>query len=131
MRFLCGLALQGMRGLAVQSVTALPSSAVSPAALSGILADSVALERARLMRRLLVKRCGGLAALVLALALSAHASLAVRTIAPGVLVTPAVWAWVAEMSLARRLGRRLDAVPGSGAFAVPGEALQVLRVEKS
>jgi len=100
-----------MRELAVQSVTALPSSAVSPAALSGILADYVALERARLMRRLLVKRCGGLAALVLALALSARASLAVRTIAPGVLATPAVWAWIAERRLARRMAASLSGQP--------------------
>ena len=100
-----------MRELAVQSVTALPSSAVSPAALSGILADYVALERARLMRRLLVRRCGGLATFAAMLALSVHASLAARTIAPGVLVTPAVWAWIAERRLARRIAASLSGQP--------------------
>ena len=91
----------------MQTVTALPTSSVSPGALGGILADYLALDRARVARRLLVKRCGTLAGLAFALALSAHASLAVRTIAPGVLATPAVWAWIAERRLARRMAASL------------------------
>ncbi len=82
-----------------------PASAVSSDAVGGILADYVALDQVRLVRRLLLKRCGRIAALVLLVALLLPGSLAFRTIGPALLLVPPAWAWVIERRLVRRLAK--------------------------
>ena len=95
----------------MHTVASFHASAVTPDQLSGITADYLALERAKVLRRLLVKRVGGLAALIAAVSvfwLSAFAfwlSLGLCAVAP-------VWAWMVELRCERRLAHRLDEVPG-------------------
>jgi hypothetical protein len=96
----------------MHAVTSFHASAVEPDQISAILAEYVAVERARIYRRLFVTRFGVLAA-VLAIAgfvfhwlpaVASWCSLAVCAIAP-------TWAWVAELKCDRRLARSLDEIP--------------------
>ena len=77
----------------------------------------LALEHARIFRRLLVKRCGVLAVVV--------AGVSVLWLSPfafwfsvGLCVAAPVSAWMAELGYERRLARLLDAVPGQAAQVV-------------
>jgi hypothetical protein len=76
--------------------------------LTEIMTESVALERARIYRRLFVTRCGALAA-VIAVTAAAFGRLGTFEVWFSValcLVAP-VWAGVAELRCYRRLARRL------------------------
>jgi hypothetical protein len=97
----------------MQTVTSFPASAVPPDQLSGIVADYLALDRARVFRRLLVIRFG-LLALVAAIAggVIHGPSLLARWFTSGLFLVPPVWAWVAELRIEQRLSRRLDGVRG-------------------
>lgn len=95
------------------TITSFHSSAVESEELSRIMADYLGLERARIFRRLLVKRFGLLAAAVLML------GTVLRAVPPipmwfgvGAFVTPPVWAWIVELRRHWRLARRLEHVPG-------------------
>jgi hypothetical protein len=95
------------------TITSFHSSAVEPEELGGIMADYLALERARIFRRLLVTRFGLLAAGVLLLGTVG------RVVPPtpmwfgvGACVTPPLWAWIVELRRHWRLARRLEQVPG-------------------
>ena len=97
----------------MQTVTSFQASAVPPEQLSGIVADYLALDRARIFRRLLVIRCG-----LLALG-AGFASVLLHRVSPvapwftcAVFLVPPVWAWIAELRLAHRLSRRLDGIDG-------------------
>ena len=95
----------------MHTVTSFHASDVQPDQLSGIMADYLALERARIFRRLLVKRFGMLAAILAGVSfhwLSAFAS----WFSVGLCVAAPVWAWIVELGCERRLARRLDKVPG-------------------
>jgi Flp pilus assembly protein TadB len=90
----------------------LHSSAVDRQELSAIMRDYLALERARVYRRLFVRRFGLLAAAVGVAGIGFHwlppagswVSMAICLVAP-------LWAWIAERRCDRRLTRRLDEVP--------------------
>jgi hypothetical protein len=104
----------------VQTLTSFPASAVSRDQLSDILRDYLALDRAKIFRRLLVTRFGCLALL------TAVGGAVVRGISPfahwfttGLLLVPPTWAWCAELRLERRLAGRLDDVDGVVGVAVP------------
>jgi hypothetical protein len=95
------------------TITSFHSSAVGSEELSGIMADYLALDRARIFRRLLVTRFGLLAAGVLLL------GTVVRVVPPnpmwlsvGACVTPPLWAWFVELRRHWRLVRRLEHVSG-------------------
>ncbi len=95
----------------MHTVASFHGSAVKPDQLSGIMADYLALERAKVFRRLLMKRCGVLAAIVAGISvhwLSAFAS----WFSVGLCMAVPVWAWMVELGCERRLARRLDEVPG-------------------
>ena len=95
----------------MQTVTSFPASAVQPDQLSRILADYLALDRARIVRRLLVARFGFLALLAGVLGGIVHGlSPVVRSMTIGPLLLPPVWAWMCELRLERRLSRHLDGV---------------------
>ena len=74
------------------------------------MADYLALERARIFRRLLVTRFGVLAVMIIAgvglFSLSAFALFGV-----GLCMVAPVWAWIVERRCERRLVHRLDKVP--------------------
>lgn len=94
------------------TVTSFQAGAVPPDELNAIMADYLALERTRVIRRLLVLRCGliafavGLAGIGLAWLppfgswFSVAAALAVPTAA-----------WVVELRRKRHLARRLERLP--------------------
>lgn len=101
----------------MHTVTSFHASAVQPEQLGGIMADYLALERARIFRRLLVKRFGVLAAMVAGVsffwlsALACWFGVGLCAVAPG-------WAWIVELGCERRLARRLDEVPGQAVHVV-------------
>jgi len=93
----------------MQTVTSFRTSAVTREELGAILEDYLALDRARVFRRLLVTRFGLLTLVVVIIAAVTHElSPFARWIPLGLFVTPPVWAWVVELRLMRRLARRLD-----------------------
>jgi hypothetical protein len=103
----------GVFGPDMHTVTSFHASGVQPQQVSAIVANYLALERARIYRRLSVTRFG-LIALVLAVtgfgfhwlpAVASWAGVGLCTVAPA-------WAWVNERRCDRRLARRLKEVPG-------------------
>jgi hypothetical protein len=90
-------------------VTALPASSVSRQELNIILAEYLALDRARILRRLFVVRFGLLAGVsaVVALVVPGLSALA-RWLPPLLFLTPPLGAWLVELRTARRLARHLD-----------------------
>src|SRR5262245_47737010 len=97
----------------MRTVTSFHASAVPPDQLNAIMADYLALERARVFRSLLVARCG-LIALAIAAAGFGLGWLPPFGAAFGVaafLAVPAS-AWFVELRRERRLAHRLNGVPG-------------------
>jgi hypothetical protein len=95
----------------MHTVTSFHASAVPPDRLNAIVADHLALERAHIVRRLLLTRCG-MIALVIAIA-GGFGWLPPLPCWVGVglfLLAPAS-AWVVELRLERRLARRLEESP--------------------
>ena len=74
---------------------------------SAVAGESMALEQVRMMRRLLVIRCGVLVILAaLGGALVHGLTLLARCGSIVLVATPPILAWIIEIRLARRLGRR-------------------------
>lgn len=98
----------------MSSLMAIPASTVSPEELRRLLADHIALDQARVLRRLLVVRCGSLAAAAAAFGLLGHgASLAARCVPPPLFLAMPLWAWVSERRLERRLARHQKVIKSS------------------
>ena len=92
----------------MQTLTTFSASAVEPTQLGGILADYMALDRARIARRAVVIRFGGLAVIAALFALLAHAfSPLARWLPVAVFLVPPAHAWFMELRLERRLAERL------------------------
>jgi hypothetical protein len=88
----------------MQHITSLRASQVPPDTLKGILTDYVALDQARMLRRLLVIRFGILVLVAIAVALAAPGlSMVARTIPIGLFLAPPAWAWIVELRLEHRL----------------------------
>jgi hypothetical protein len=97
----------------MQTVTSFEASAVDDAELTGIMADYLALERVRTVRRLLVIRCGLLALATALIGLALHRLTAFASwFSITAFLTPPASAWLLEMRRNARLGRRLGDVPG-------------------
>jgi Flp pilus assembly protein TadB len=96
----------------MHTLTSFHASAVQPEQLSGIMADYLALERARIFRRLLVLRFGLLALGAAIVGGVLHWLPPSGTwVTVGVFVVPPAWAWIVELRRDRRLARRLEEVP--------------------
>ena len=94
-------------------VTSLPASSVSKEELRVILAEYLALDRARVFRRLFLVRFGLLTAISVIVALLTPGLPAVaRWLPPVLCLTPPTWAVIVELRLARRLARHLEGVDG-------------------
>jgi hypothetical protein len=92
-------------------VITLSASSVPREELRVIAAAYLALDRARIFRRLFVIRFGLLASVsvILALIVPGLSALA-RWLPPLLFLTPPTWAWVVELRLAHDLARHLDGV---------------------
>jgi hypothetical protein len=99
----------------VQSVMSFRALSVSQEELGSILADYLALDRARILRRLMVVRFGLLALGAGLLETVIHGfSVLARSLTIGLFLVPPVWAWVVELARERRVAahrRALDAPP--------------------
>jgi hypothetical protein len=97
----------------MQTLTSFASSAVPRDQLNRILTDYVALDRARMFRRLLVARFGVLAVLAFFADVVFHgpSSMLLRSLAVVACLIPPFWAWLTERRLAQRLSERLSGVP--------------------
>jgi Flp pilus assembly protein TadB len=104
----------------MHTVTSFPASAVRPEQLSGIMADYLALERARAFRRLLVTRFGIMALMAAVIGAGLHRLLPFASwCSVGALLVPPVWAWMVELRRDLRLARRLEELPAAATHVVP------------
>lgn len=94
----------------MQTVISVPASTIPPEELSRILSDYLALDRARIYRRLMVARFGGLAvrAALLETFFRGFSPVA-RLFTIGLCLFPPVWARMVEFAHERRLARRIEA----------------------
>jgi hypothetical protein len=80
--------------------------------LGRILADYLALDRARILRRLMVPRFGLLALAAALLETVLHGfSLVARLLTVGLCLVPPTWAWFVELGWARRVVQSARALP--------------------
>jgi len=104
----------------MQTITSIHASAIPPEELSGIMADYLALERARIFRRLLVTRFGLLAVTAAVIGGLLHWLPPFASwFSIGLFLTPPLWAWIVELRRERRLSRRLEDVPGGVTDVAP------------
>src|SRR5215471_7279552 len=93
-------------GYTMQTVVSFRLSSLPAHELRRTLSDYLALERARVIRRALVVRFGGIAAIAGAAMTIAHLfSPVARIVAVGLCLVPPMRAWIAEIGIARRLLR--------------------------
>jgi hypothetical protein len=103
----------------MHTVTSFHAAAVRPEDVSGIMADYLALEEARIFRRLLVVRFGILAFIaVIAGAVLHWLSPFASWFSVGVFLVPPACAWIIELRRDRRLARRLYELPEGAARVV-------------
>src|SRR5688572_14113173 len=97
----------------MQHFTSVHASSTSPAELNVILADYLALDRARIFRRLFVVRFGLLAAAaILVDVVLPNLPAIARWFPPALCLAFPAAAWICEWRLARRLSQQLDTVNG-------------------
>ena len=103
----------------MHAVTSFHAASVDSERINAIMADHLALERARIYRRLFVTRCGLLALLLGAL------NLGFRWLSPfaswftvGLCAVAPAWAWLAELRCDWRLARRLRDLPADATHVV-------------
>ena len=93
------------------TVTSFHASAVESAHINAITAEYLALERARIYRRLFVTRFGLLALVLVIVGFVLHWLPAAASSAGVMLCSvPPTWAWVAELRCDRRLARALEGI---------------------
>ena len=92
------------------SMMSFHSSAVRQDQAGAIIADYLALERARRHRRALVAWFGLLAALIAGFGTAVHERSA-AWLAAGLCLAAPVWAWTIELRRGWRFAKRLDEVP--------------------
>jgi hypothetical protein len=112
----------------MHTVTSFHASAVEPDTLSAVMTEYVSVERARVIRRLLVARLGMLAVIPAILGFVLHWLTAFASwFSIGVFVSPAAGAWIVELRRARRLARRLGNLPSSTSYVVPSQPRKVVK----
>ncbi|MEO7190487.1 MAG: hypothetical protein ABI051_05480 [Vicinamibacterales bacterium] len=109
--------------------TSFHGSDVGGEQLSGILSEYVALERARMYRRLFVMRFGLLAAALSIIGFGLHwLSAAGSWVSVGLCAVTPAWAWFAELRCDWRLSERLNALPpDSTHFVVSPQTAKVMK----
>jgi hypothetical protein len=97
----------------MHTVTSFEGSAVGEAELADIIAEYLEVERVRVFRRLLVRRCGLLAVATAIVGLGLHWLTAFASwFSISAFLAPPASAWILEVRRDARLGRRLSDVPG-------------------
>lgn len=116
----------------MRTITSFHASAVHPEQLGSIMADYLAVERARIFRRLLVMRFGLLAFVAAIVGGVFHWLPPFGTwFSVGVFLVPPTWAWIIELRRDRRLARRLESVPTAVTQAIPPAEAHPHSVETS
>ena len=99
----------------MQTVISVPASTIAREELSRILSAYLALDRARIRRRLMVARFGLLAVLAALLETSFRGfSPLVRLFTVALCLFPPAWARMVEFAHERRLSQRIEAIDGAG-----------------
>jgi hypothetical protein len=113
----------------VHIVTSFDGEKVAPEELGAVMADYLALEKARLYRRLFVARFGLLATILGVVGFGLHWLPQVGSwVSLGLCAVAPAWAWVAELRCDWRLARRLDALPDATTEPVaPPQAQKVIK----
>jgi hypothetical protein len=97
----------------MHTVMSFRASSVPPEQVGRIVCDYLALDRARIVRRLMVARCGLLALAAGTLETTVHGfSPLARMLTVALCLVPPAWAWVAELVYSRRLLRVSRTLPG-------------------
>ena len=100
----------------MQTVVSFGASTVSHDEVSRILSDYLALDRARMLRRLMVVRFGLMALAAACLETLIHGLSPVRQVVHGCpCLIPPVWAWIVELARERRLLRHRRFLDGARA----------------
>jgi hypothetical protein len=107
----------------MHTVASFRASAVRPDQLSEIMAAYLALEHARIFRRLVVKRFGVLAVIVAGVSV-AWLSVFACWFSVGLCAAVPAWAWIVELGYERRLARLLNAVPAQAMHVVTAADVQ-------
>jgi Flp pilus assembly protein TadB len=103
----------------MHTVTSFEGLKVPPEDVTVLIAEHLALERARIWRRLLMMRFGSLAALLVGSGLAFHWLPPVAYWTAGALCVAApIWAWIVELTRDWRLTRHLQQVPGAVTYVV-------------
>jgi hypothetical protein len=95
----------------MDSVTTFHASDVPADELNDILTDYLAIERARMYRKLFVTRFIVLAFLVAIVGLVWLTERVLAFSVVGLCLVPPAWAWLVEIRHERRLSRRIAAIP--------------------
>jgi hypothetical protein len=96
----------------MHTVTSFHVSVVEPGHISAIMAEYLALEHARIYRRLCVTRFSLLAACLALIGFGFHwLTLVASWISVGLCVVAPLWAWVVELRCDWRLARSLEGIP--------------------
>src|SRR4051812_8099434 len=107
----------------MHTVTTFAAAAASRDDIATIVADYLALDRARIVRRLLVARCGALALAAALLGTIVHGfSPAARLCVVASFLAPPIIVWIAELRISRRLSHRVSLRPHrSSPGSIPAE----------
>src|SRR4051812_30249362 len=97
----------------MRTVISFDGSALPPSELTTIMAEYIALEHVRLVRRLLVMRCGAIAAAVGGLGVGHWLPPFASWFSATAFLALPLSAWILELRRNARLGRRLAGVPGA------------------
>jgi hypothetical protein len=108
----------------MHTVTSFHASAVQSDALNAIMADFVAVEHARVIRRLLLTRFGFLALIAGLLGATFHHLTSFAwSFSIGAFLAPPTWAWLIELRRSRQLARRLAGIPQGVTHVLPVHAV--------
>lgn len=104
----------------MHTVTSFHASSVEPETVAAVMAEYVSVERARVIRHLLMRRLGTLAAIPAVVGLAFHGLSAFASwFSIGICLSPPACAWIVELYRRRRLARRLESIPSSAVYDLP------------
>ena len=98
-----------LEGVIVPTLRSVSANEMPQDQLRHVVAEYLELEQAQVFRRLLVARCGRMAAVALVIAISTHAlSTSAWIVTIGLILSAPLGAWIFELQCRWRLARHLD-----------------------
>jgi len=95
----------------MQTVTSLQEPLVAPGEFDASASETMTLEQIRIVRQLLVTRCGALALIAILIgALVPGFSMTARVGSVALIVIAPVWVWITELRMEHRLSKRFDQI---------------------